>query len=107
MEQGEARGVQMFWSAILDFLIRNWPVVTIFLFLIVVVAFIKFIVTGRWAMLGSVLYTYLYLGILFVVGLVWGPVVFISNWFGALCAVVFYQVCYFVVGAIFRRVARN
>ena len=55
---------------------------------------------GRWGMLGSVLYHYLYFGILFVVGLIKGPEIFVSEYFEIACAIILYPICYFTVGTI-------
>lgn len=90
------------WNTLLSFLIKHWMVVVTILIVTLIVAIIRAII-GRWGMLGSVLYNYLYFGILFAVGLIWGSDVFVSNWFSVVCTVILYPVCYFVVRLILEK----
>ncbi len=94
------KGVKMvyhwFWEFLLYFLKENWLIVTIILVLVLVVAILRSLV-GYWGMLGSVLYNYLYFGILFIVGLIKGPEVFVSEYFELFLMVILYPLCYLAV----------
>ncbi len=59
-----------------------------------------YILTGRWGPLGSLLYHYLYFGILFLVGLINGPEAFLSKYFELACAIILYPLCYLAVRVI-------
>ncbi len=61
---------------------------------------------GRWGSLGSLLYNFFYFGILFIIGLFWGPEIFINDYFGFACAVVLYPICYFAAGVVLDRFRR-
>jgi hypothetical protein len=89
----------VFWSAFLAFLAAHLLWIIIFLVVIFAIA-ILYAVFGRWGLLGSVLYNTLYLGILLIVGLIWGPDVFISDIFHAACTVILYPICFFITGLV-------
>ena len=89
----------LLWSALLVFLSAHALWVIAFIVVIFAVA-ILYALLGRWGLLGSVLYNTLYFGILFIVGLIWGPDVFISDAFHAACTVVLYPICFLVTGWI-------
>jgi|GEM_PF-1124842 hypothetical protein len=91
--------VHTLWSALLSFFEKNWLIVIGVIFTLLVVSLVK-AMTGWWGMLGSILYNLLYFGILFVVGLIFGPEVFISDYFHELCVLILYPICFFVVGLI-------
>jgi hypothetical protein len=58
---------------------------------------------GRWGSLGSLLYNFFYFGTLYIIGLLWGPEIFVDDLFNAACAVVLYPACYLLVGYILER----
>jgi hypothetical protein len=89
----------MWWNALISFLHQHWMAVIIILAAVFITALIRALM-GRWGMLGSVLYNYLYFGILFVVGLVWGSDVFVSDYLHLACTAILWPVCYFLVGWI-------
>lgn len=102
-EDGIKIAYQIYWDVLISFLLENWDIVIIILFTILMIAGIKAI-GGRWGMLGSVLYNYLYFGILFIIGLIWGPTIFVSNFITIFCTIILYPVCYFFVGVILDKV---
>lgn len=102
IEQGTKDAANMLWSLLLSYVSEHWLVIGLVLFAIFIAVTIK-AMFGRWGALGSFLYNLLYFGTLFVVGLVFGPEVFIGNWFGFFTAVVLYPVCYLFVGLIIKR----
>jgi len=89
----------IFWSDLLALLVKHWLFITVAIFVILAVALVRSIF-GWWDMLGSILYHLLYFGILLVVGLIWGPEIFISDYFHEGCIIILYPICYFVVGLI-------
>ena len=93
------RAYRMMWDGLMSFLTSHWLVVLGVLLLVFVGAVIRAVLTGRWGMLGSVLYNYLYFGTLFVVGLVFGPEVFANDYF-KLVLVLLYIVCFTLVGML-------
>jgi hypothetical protein len=91
----------MMWNILLTFLGQHSVAVIVGLVLILVVAFLRAL-TGRWGMLGSVLYNYLYFGTLFIIGLIWGPEVFANDYF-KLVLVILYIICFLLVGWILHK----
>lgn len=57
--------------------------------------------TGRWALLGSVTYNYLYFGTLFVIGSIFGPEMF-ATFFIDIFLLLLYFICYRFVGRLFK-----
>ncbi len=99
IDEGLKQGAHMLWNILIFFLKEHWLAVLIIFFLIFVTVTVK-AMTGRWGSLGSFLYNILYFGILFIIGLVWGPEVFVSDYFNAAMTVILYPTCYFLVGII-------
>jgi len=102
-ENGIKIAYQMYWDILMSFLLKNWGAVIIVLFVIFVIALVKAI-KGRWGMLGKVLYNYIYFGTLFIIGLIWGPTIFVSNFITILCTIILYPMCYFLTGAILDKI---
>lgn len=93
---------QTLWDILITLIKEHWGFFLVVLFLILLVAFVRYMITGRWAILGSIIYNYLYFGILFIVGLIFGPDIFASDYIKILLTIV-YIACYTFVGKIFRR----
>lgn len=89
VDNGTKMAYHMMWNALITFLMQDWLLVLGILTLFLVVAILKFLTTGRWTMLGSVLYNYTYYGILFLIGLIFGPEVFANDWIDLLLFVVY------------------
>lgn len=87
------------WNFLISFLSQNWIWVFLIIFGIFLFATFK-AMFGKWGSLGSFLYNLFYFGILFIIGLIWGPEIFINDIFKASCAIVLYPICYLLVGAI-------
>ena len=102
MDKASHEAARMLWSALLTFLGEHWIGVMVASFFILVFATLNAAI-GRWGMLGSVLYNALYFGILFIVGLIFGPDVFVSDVFHAACTVILYPICYGVTGIILEK----
>jgi magnesium-transporting ATPase (P-type) len=93
---------EILWSVLLSLLKQYWLFFMIILFIVLVIATVK-AMFGRWGTFGSVLYHVLYFGTLLMVGLIWGPDVFVSDFFHAACTLVLYPICYYIVGLILDR----
>jgi lipopolysaccharide export LptBFGC system permease protein LptF len=90
------------WTALLSFLVEYWLPFVVVLFVIFVALTIK-AMFGRWGSLGSFLYNFFYFGILFVIGLIWGPNFFLGDFFHAFCAAILYPICYRLVGYVLEK----
>ena len=63
------------------------------------IAYATFRSTGRWAFLGSVMYNYLYFGLLLILALTFGPEFFANLWIDAILLVA-YLATYRMVGLV-------
>jgi hypothetical protein len=99
IDEGTKEATRMLWSILVSFLAEHWIFVILIFFIVLVFATLKAMI-GRWGMLGSVLYNFLYFGILLIVGLIWGPDIFTSDIFHAACTAILYPICYLVTGII-------
>jgi hypothetical protein len=98
-EKGMVQGVKMDWNIFISFLTRNWLLLIVIYFVIFFYATLEAMMK-RWGMFGSILYNTFYFGVLFIVGLIWGPQIFLDDVFKASCVVILYPICYLVVGYI-------
>ena len=97
IDEGTKQAARMLWGILTTFLSEHWFAVLVGLFVVFVAALIRAFVTGRWAMLGSVVYNYLYFGTLFLIGIIWGPEVFANDYFKIVLAIL-YVVCFILTG---------
>lgn len=102
IDEGTRQAYRMIWNGITQFLTEHWGWVIVALVAIFFLSVLNYFATGRWAMLGSVLYNYLYFGTLFVITLVFGPEVFANDWFKIVLFII-YVVCFILVGKILRK----
>ena len=102
IEQETKEAAEMLWSVTLSLLADHWLLVMSIFFIILITATAK-AMFGRWGMLGSVLYNLFYFGTLFFIGIIWGPEVFVSDYFNVACTAFLYPVCYIIVGRILKR----
>lgn len=98
-DNGTREAYRMIWNAFMEFLVHFWLPILIILLVVLAMAIVRAL-AGYWGMLGSVLYNYLYFGILFVVGLIKGSDIFVSEYFEIVTFLILYPICYFTVGAI-------
>jgi ABC-type glycerol-3-phosphate transport system permease component len=99
IDDGTKKAYRMLWDAFIPILLEHWISILIFLTAILSIAIIRAL-AGYWGMLGKVLYHYLYFGILFVIGFIRDPEIFVSVYFEIFCAIILYPICYLTVGAI-------
>lgn len=98
-----AKAFRMFWDIGMGYLAEHWVAVLIGLVVIFLVALIRAFVTGRWAMLGSITYNYLYFGTLFIIGLIFGPELFANDYF-KIFLVILYVVCFILTGKFLTKI---
>lgn len=98
-----ARAFRMLWDIGMAYLAEHWVVVILGLVVIFFVALIRAFITGRWAMLGSITYNYLYFGTLFIIGLVFGPELFANDYFKIFLAIL-YVVCFILTGKFLTKI---
>lgn len=91
------KSYRMVWDAFMPFLAENWAWIILGLFIVFTYVSIKAFM-GRWGALGSFLYNFFYFGIVFVIGLIWGPEVFAGDLFKLACTIILYPICYWVSG---------
>ncbi len=100
MDDTSKEFAQILWNQLLLSLSQNLVSVIIFLVSLLLVSFV-IALNGRWGMFGSVLYNYLYFGILFVAGLIFGSYIFVNIFFD-LFAAILYVVCFLMVGKVLK-----
>ncbi len=100
IDEGTKKAYHMLWDIGFVILKQHWVSILILLALVLVVAIVRAL-TGRWGMLGSVLYNYLYFGTLFFIGWIWGAEIYANDYFQIVLAVL-YVVCFLLVGKILR-----
>ena len=98
-----AKAFRMIWDTGMTYLAQHWVAVIVGLFAIFVIALIRAFLTGRWAMLGSVVYNYLYFGTLFLIGSIWGPELFANDYF-KIVLVILYVVCFILTGKFLNQI---
>ncbi len=99
INEGTKQAARMLWNILTTFLSEHWLAVLLVLFVVFIAVTFKAMM-GRWGSLGSFLYNFFYFGILLIIGLIWGPEVFVDDYFNAACAVILYPICYVISGMI-------
>lgn len=106
IDEGTKQGYRMIWSAIKQILAAHWLSISIFLVVLLLAAVLEYRITGRWAMLGSVLYHYFYVGALLLIVIIFGPEVFANTYFDIVLAVL-YITCFSLVGLCLKKITRR
>lgn len=102
LQEATVKAYLMLWGILITFLKEHWLGVGEILLSLLGVALLVFLLTGRWAMLGSVLNRYFFFGILFIIGLIFGPEVFANDYFEIVWAIVGI-IAFVIVGKIFKK----
>jgi hypothetical protein len=102
VSEAEAFDAKLIWDVTVPVLLHYWFVVFIILALVLLYALLFALTTRRWRILGRVLYSYLHLGILFVIGLIWGPAIYVNDYFEIINFLV-YAFSFEVVGIIVKK----
>ncbi|MDD4036540.1 MAG: hypothetical protein PHS45_04385 [Bacilli bacterium] len=87
------------WDIFMSTIKEHWLLILSILFGILIISIIIALI-GRWGFFGSLMYNYLYFGVLFILGLIKGPEVFLNEYFEFFCILLLYPVCYKIVGII-------
>lgn len=98
-----AKAFRMIWDIGMTYFVQHWIAVLIGLFAIFIFALLRAFATGRWAMLGSVTYNYLYFGTLFIIGLIFGPELFANDYF-KIVFVILYITCFIFTGKFLSKI---
>ncbi len=102
LNKGMESAANLFWHTITNLILEYWLPILIGYLIILTIAIIK-LLSGRWGMFGSLLYHTLYFGILFIIGLIKGPTLFINAYFEVFCAILLYPFCYLVTRIILNK----
>ncbi|MFA7285394.1 MAG: hypothetical protein WC011_00900 [Candidatus Paceibacterota bacterium] len=102
IEEKTKWAVNFAWDIFIAFLVKNWLPLFILLFFVLIITTFNAMM-GRWGAFGSFAYNILYFTVLLIIGLIWGPEVFVDDVFNAACIVILYPVCYRIVGLILRK----
>lgn len=87
------------WDIFMSTIKEHWLLILSILLGLLIISIIIALM-GRWGFFGSLMYNYLYFGILFILGLIKGPEVFLNEYFEFFCILLLYPVCYKIVGII-------
>ena len=98
-ENASKEAAILIWSVIKSLLIEWWPWILGVLFIFFFLAVTKALF-GQWGMLGSLLYNVIYFGILLLIVLIFGPEVFVNDYFNLAMAAMLYPLVYFIVGLV-------
>ncbi len=90
------------FSFVKELIFEHILFIIISFFAIVLFAFLEYIFTGRWALLGSVFYNSLKYVILFFTALIFGAGIFASDWFDIVLAILG-GFCYLIVRLILKK----
>lgn len=94
-----AKAYGMIWEAAWHVVMAHIFIVLTFLVLLLLASAIQAFTTGRWGWFGSVLYHYFFGGALIIIGAIWGPEVFASDYMDIFLFVL-YILCFSLVGLI-------
>jgi len=103
IDEGTKQTARMLWNILTSFLLEHWIAVLVGLFAIFIFALVRAFATGRWAMLGSATYNYLYFGVLFLIGTIFGPELFANDYF-KIVLVILYVVCFVITGKFLSKI---
>ena len=97
IDEGMAQAARFYWNLFIKLLTAHWFAAMAAIFVGFIFALMK-AMFGRWGTLGSLLYNFFYFGTLFIIGLIWGPEIFVSDYFHTACAVILYPICFWMSG---------
>lgn len=73
--------IKFLWSIINPILLENWKTLAFSVFVLLNIAMLKFVLTGKWSMLGSLLYNLFYFSILYLIIRIFGPDIIVEDYF--------------------------
>ena len=98
-EDSKAKEFRMIWDAAMPYLLQHWITVLGILIVVLLFAFLTYLATGRWFLLGRVFYTYLHGGVVLLCGAIFGPELYANDIF-EIVNVLIYVVVFLTVGSI-------
>ena len=102
IQEAIIKDVKIAWNFGISYLLAHiWIIISI-LIIILFYALIRAFM-GHWWVLGSVLYNYLYFGSLLIIGLIWGPEIFVSTYID-IGLFILYVICFIIVGKILNKI---
>ena len=100
-EEATAHAYRIIWDVGIQVVHQHLIVTGLILFAILISSAVDAFLTGRWGWFASVLYNYLYGGVMIIIGFIWGPEVFANDYF-RIVAVIVYIVCFLLVGKVLK-----
>lgn len=97
--EATAHTYRVFWEMLLSFLAQHWLGTLAVLLAILGCAILRYLITGSWRVLGSVLYNYVYFFFMFLIGLMGGPELYANDYFPIVATIV-YIISFSIVGFI-------
>ena len=101
-DEASVSAARIIWDTALSFLVHHWFGVVGSLAGLFVFFFVLALV-GQWGSLYSLTYWTLYAVIVLAVGLIFGPEIFVSDWYHLAYLVAIWPLCYLLTGWIWRR----
>ncbi|MCI5056804.1 MAG: hypothetical protein MRY83_11890 [Flavobacteriales bacterium] len=95
--------LRFFWNIVNPLIIEHWVIIAVTLVILINLAMIKFVVTGRWATLGSLLYNVFYFGILYFLIRFSGPEIILEDYFKSL-SFLLYVIGFFLTRIILKSI---
>jgi hypothetical protein len=92
--------IRIIWENALHLLATHFIAIFLSILGLLIFALVLALITGRWALFGSLLYNVLYFSVLLIIGLIWGPDAFASDWFDVVRTIAIWPVCYWIVGIV-------
>ncbi|SFS84753.1 hypothetical protein SAMN04487906_1881 [Zhouia amylolytica] len=84
-----ANTLNFWWGIINPIIIENWYIIAIIAIIMLNIAVLKFIITGKWGALGSVLYNIFYIGIIYLIIYFFGPEIILKKYFNSISFLVY------------------
>lgn len=103
LDEGERNAYRTVWMWTEQFVAEHWGLILAVLGFILLLAIIEYLITRRWAMLGSVLYHYFFAICLIIITMIFGPEIYAGAWSKVILFLV-YVLCFWLVGRFLEKV---
>lgn len=102
IQEATIKDIKIAWNLGISYLLAHvWIIIGILIIVLFYALFRSFL--GHWWVLGSVLYNYLYFGSLLIIGLIWGPEIFVGTYID-IGLFFLYVLCFIAVGKILKKI---
>ena len=102
MDEAAKQSARIIWSFAISFFVEHWLLI-MGSFLVVLLLLILKAYLGEWGSLYSLTYNTLYVGVILVVGSIWGPEALVSDVFHIMYMVAIYPTCFLLTAWIWDR----